>query len=543
MPGSGMSMDRLRQRIKRITRADCLLVAGMGSFFCWFWAVMQNPNSALQNGLPTYSLYWEIVLASAALALVFVLVMVRRLDAAARRPFERIVTVAVMVAYGVACFVPRLCGIESVATVAITTIVTGVAAAWLFVQWGALMGTQGPRRLLWLSCAALVLSFLLALVLYQCPTSVAVALISLLPFASLGVVLGSGLSGWDESALASADREDDRAQAKEALEKRGLKDRVRALRESAHPVSLYGTLLVQGMAFGLLHLLYGTVILEKCSDPFCVLRFLNGHLFPQVVVADFYGVMGIFGIALAAVVVIVGSSVLRLNFRKLIYVVGFPLMALGFLILSSDTGFRMTGVVSHASGVNFAAGEVVYIAGYYYAIVTTWALCSYLSQTKRQDRVKVYAWAGLSLMAGQLLGYATSMMVGFAFITRGDYCTGAIFLLMLASLLMISNDGLWSDWGGARPTDQGSPSAFKAACETIERTYRLTPREREVFVMLARGRNMAFVADHLCVTKDTVKTHSRSLYRKLGVHSQQELIDRVEAEIDVDRSQRLDGRG
>ena len=55
---------------------------------------------------------------------------------------------------------------------------------------------------------------------------------------------------------------------------------------------------------------------------------------------------------------------LRLNFRKLIYVVGFPLMAVGFLILGSDVGFRTTGVVSHASGVNFTAGEVVYIAGY-----------------------------------------------------------------------------------------------------------------------------------------------------------------------------------
>ena len=97
------------------------------------------------------------------------------------------------------------------------------------------------------------------------------------------------------------------------------------------------------------------------------------------------------------------------------------------------------------------------------------------------------------------------MFVGFDRFSRGEYCTDAIFLLLLASLLMVSNDGLWSGWGGVRPTDQGSPSAFKAACDIIERTYRLTPRERDVFVLSAGGRNMAFVAESLCVTKDAVE--------------------------------------
>ena len=584
----GDSFGKLRKRVARITRNDVLLALGLGCFFCWFWAVMQNPNSAVQNGLPSYSLYWEVVLASAVALFGAVVLVAARIAPASRAPFERRATVGLLVVYALVGFVPRLCGFESELTAAVGTVVTGVLAAWLFVQWGTIMGRQGPRRLLTVSCAALVVAFLLALVMYQTSYLVAVTLVSLLPFASLGVVLGAGLSGWDESAIATDDSEEPQQpdqsggggqsgrnvpapRSPQALRTQTQGEPTHACASAtsasasvsdnpafpdsssaeasvpaakhAHPVSLYATLLVQGMAFGLLHLLYGTVILEKCTDPFCVLRFLNGNVFPQVAVADFYGVMGVFGVALAAVVVVVGSSVLRLNFRKLIYVVGFPLMAVGFLILGSDVGFRTTGVVSHASGVNFTAGEVVYIAGYYYAIVTTWALCSYLSQTKRQDRVKVYAWSGLSLTAGQLLGYATSMFVGFDRFSRGEYCTDAIFLLLLASLLMVSNDGLWSGWGGVRPTDQGSPSAFKAACDIIERTYRLTPRERDVFVLLARGRNMAFVAESLCVTKDTVKTHSRSLYRKLGVHSQQELIDRVEAEIEVNRSQRLDGRG
>ena len=578
--GAGVeTLEKARAAARRLFGCGAqgwLLVLGLGCFFCWFWAVLQNPNSALQNSLPSYSLYWELVLASAALSFGAVLAVAVRCAPGRRKRYERRATVGVLVAYALVGFVPRLCGLETAATAVAETLVTGVLASWMFVQWGTIMGRQGPRRLLSLSCAALAVSFALALVLYQTSYFVAVTLMSLLPFASLGVVLGRGLSGWEESAL-----DDEPAGGIEPVAARagaaagvapvaagaGSTARVAPVAagagaadaagpapasvdaatstapaskgSGAHPVSLYATLLVQGMAFGLLHLLYGTVVLEKCADPFCVLRFLNGNVFPQVTVADCYGVMGVFGIALAAVVVAVATGVLRLNFRKLIYVVGFPLMTLGFLILSTDTGFRTAGIVSHASGVNFTAGEVVYIAGYYYTIVTTWALCSYLSQTKRHDRVRLYAWAGLSLTAGQLFGYATSMLVGFGRFSRGEYCTDAIFMLLLASLLMVSNDGLWRDWGGVRPTEQGSASAFKSACEIIERTYRLTPRERDVFVLLARGRNMAFVAESLCVTKDTVKTHARSLYRKLGVHSQQELIDRVEAEIEVARNQRM----
>lgn len=137
------------------------------------------------------------------------------------------------------------------------------------------------------------------------------------------------------------------------------------------------------------------------------------------------------------------------------------------------------------------------------------------------------------------MGFIVSAAVGFAVLSGAVFCVIALFLLMLVSLLIATDEGLWGAWGGVRPDDRERPSAFKAACDSLARESRLTPRERDVFVLLARGRNASVVAEQLVVTKDTVKTHSRSLYHKLGVHSQQELIDRVEAEIDLGRDQRL----
>lgn len=57
----------------------------------------------------------------------------------------------------------------------------------------------------------------------------------------------------------------------------------------------------------------------------------------------------------------------------------------------------------------------------------------------------------------------------------------------------------------------------------------LTEREREIFAMLARGRNARFIMEEFVLSRNTVKSHIKHIYAKLGVHSQQELIDLVES--------------
>jgi DNA-binding CsgD family transcriptional regulator/uncharacterized membrane protein YgcG len=57
----------------------------------------------------------------------------------------------------------------------------------------------------------------------------------------------------------------------------------------------------------------------------------------------------------------------------------------------------------------------------------------------------------------------------------------------------------------------------------------LSPRETEVFILLARGRNRPFIQQRLYLADGTVKTHISRIYQKLGVADRQALITLVQA--------------
>ena len=64
-----------------------------------------------------------------------------------------------------------------------------------------------------------------------------------------------------------------------------------------------------------------------------------------------------------------------------------------------------------------------------------------------------------------------------------------------------------------------------SACLVLSKQHGLTPRETEILTLLAKGRDGKFIAEKYVLSYQTVKTHIKHLYAKLGVHSRQELIN------------------
>lgn len=65
-------------------------------------------------------------------------------------------------------------------------------------------------------------------------------------------------------------------------------------------------------------------------------------------------------------------------------------------------------------------------------------------------------------------------------------------------------------------------------CHLIASQYCFTRREEEILQLLVRGRTAARIAETLCITTATTRTHLRNIYAKLGVHSQQDVLDMYE---------------
>lgn len=73
----------------------------------------------------------------------------------------------------------------------------------------------------------------------------------------------------------------------------------------------------------------------------------------------------------------------------------------------------------------------------------------------------------------------------------------------------------------------GSPTSAVASTQTFEGADRLTRRERDVVVCLLEGERVVSIAERLDLSPHTVRNHLKSIFRKLEVHSQAELVRHV----------------
>jgi DNA-binding CsgD family transcriptional regulator len=71
-------------------------------------------------------------------------------------------------------------------------------------------------------------------------------------------------------------------------------------------------------------------------------------------------------------------------------------------------------------------------------------------------------------------------------------------------------------------------SLWKEKINKVVDVYELSPRQHEVLRLLSRGRNAKYLQEAFYISRSTAKAHIYNIYKRLDVHSQQELIDLIE---------------
>lgn len=74
-------------------------------------------------------------------------------------------------------------------------------------------------------------------------------------------------------------------------------------------------------------------------------------------------------------------------------------------------------------------------------------------------------------------------------------------------------------------THQNVEDSLEERCARTARDYDLTRREEAILNLLLAGKTRSEIARELVVSDNTVKTHIRNLYRKMGVSGKDELAD------------------
>lgn len=152
------------------------------------------------------------------------------------------------------------------------------------------------------------------------------------------------------------------------------------------------------------------------------------------------------------------------------------------------------------------------------------------------------------------IGFMYGLIAGCVYLSEVvrqllDYCVRAGFLedkyylliLLLLYLLTVPaffaimatvrNDRKKERRSGASQAEEESKVSLEEVCQMIAAEQKLTPRQAELLVFFAKGRDVAYIANALVLSPNTVRSYRKALYAALDTHSRQEVIDLVEARL------------
>ena len=206
-----------------------------------------------------------------------------------------------------------------------------------------------------------------------------------------------------------------------------------------------------------------------------------------------------------------------------LFLLPFSLVLTGYLAALSETG-----------SLSSAAPALLVTGSTCFELLTWLALCS-AARRNVIDALPTISWGLAVSYIGIDLGAFLAMATGTGTGASSVAAQIAIVVVLVAFVLYVvvtrrtfsfdeTIEGIAPD---APEVVVRDVDTLEAHVENLAARYALTPRERDVMALLARGNNSQRVEEKLSIKHNTVKFHARNVYAKLGVHSQQELIDLV----------------
>jgi DNA-binding CsgD family transcriptional regulator len=139
--------------------------------------------------------------------------------------------------------------------------------------------------------------------------------------------------------------------------------------------------------------------------------------------------------------------------------------------------------------------------------------------------VGAFAFGRLANVVGALVGWVLAYAAFFSHSASADLAKGIV--TVTAAVFVVFGTFVFFDY--FPPVRQATPER-KGRCEVLAEQYGLSDRQLEVMKLLAKGRDAEYITEALVLSSHTVRSHIYAVYKKLGIHSKQELLDMIERE-------------
>ncbi|MDR1082338.1 MAG: LuxR C-terminal-related transcriptional regulator [Coriobacteriales bacterium] len=455
-------------------RAHPLITLGFSLFWTWVWLVVQSSFLNAEGFLKAIPIMSKWVIPLAAYGITFlVLGLLYRLKRFMPQSTGYLVSFSIVTTFGVlTCaifsYYPTSDTTVTVTLLIIGALIMGAGTSCLHMEWGRLLGRLGPRKTIIHGASGTFGAALLIFFVSRLPDEFAWLILALLPLCCVITII------LQRRKFSAGEMANEQAQL-------------------IIPWRFLCTSFIQGTAFGILQ---------------AILPITEG----ATVTTSISGLGSLIG-ALALFLVV---FLFRLDFNQLMYHVGFVILAASFMLMA-------------AAGSLFTGGWLLNVIGYRFIDVLMWALCVYLVKQRDLPTNWVFAITTGALLIGQVFGALVGFFAHNVFGgQQGDLeilSVFMVFVILAGALFMSSKNNLQKGWGMIRPgSGDESGDDFRVACALVTDGFELTPREFEIFELLAQGHNKAYISERLFLSKETVKTHTRNLYHKMSLHSQKDLI-------------------
>ncbi|MEG0217679.1 MAG: LuxR C-terminal-related transcriptional regulator [Raoultibacter sp.] len=177
--------------------------------------------------------------------------------------------------------------------------------------------------------------------------------------------------------------------------------------------------------------------------------------------------------------------------------------------------------------------DVLALVGYCIVSLLVWVMLARTASTYHLSATVVFGCGIGSMVAGGLGGtFLGSVLLSYVDMT---YQLLSLTALLCVCGLFFAYLFLFSERAVIKLTQDEStidgPRPFRRRCEEVAAAYKLSAKEAEVMILVAKGRSTPRICEELDISQGTANTHLTHIYKKIDVHDKQQLLDVLEGRI------------